>query len=338
MKPELFSVEAFVDPLYVPHPKQPLLHPFAETSSKVLTGNYGTILFQQITGQHITFRHYRCFIKKAAKVNCLEMEDRSFMLINLKHTMVFQFGNSCEHIFYEWAANLFNEPNTTGTAVFRKEGEYSFFTIHFETDYLNPFLQSYTDGQFFLHARSKKNAAVLSAINVAATKPMRNAISEILYYEYADQFYQVYLAVKCQELLLPFFRHCEIRSAAVIPISEAEAEGVYKVKDKILKQLHLTHSHDALARHAHLSDYKLRHGFRQIYGMPISDFQHEARMKKAYELVVDTLLPYVEIAAIVGYQSVTTFFNKFKQYTGISPKRLRDGMQGNGTRFGCRKK
>lgn len=338
MKPDLFPVEAPVHPLYVLHPKQPLLHPFAETSSKVMSGNYGTILYQQITGQYITFRHYRCFIKKAARVTCMAMEDRSFVVMNLKNSMVFQFSNIREHVFYEWAANLFNEPNTTGTAIFRKAGEYSFFTIHFDRDYLNPFLQSYTDGYLFLHAVSQQHAAVLSSINVPATKPMRNAISEILYCEYAERYYQVYLAVKCQELLLPFLRQCEIQSAALISISEVEADGVYKVKDKLLKQLHLTHAHDALARHAHLSDYKLRHGFRQIYGMPISDFQHEARMKKAYELVVDTLLPYVEIAAIVGYQSVTTFFNKFKQYTGISPKRLRDGMQGNGTRFCCRKK
>jgi AraC-like DNA-binding protein len=76
-----------------------------------------------------------------------------------------------------------------------------------------------------------------------------------------------------------------------------------------------------------LSEYKFKTGFRKIYGMSWIDFLHEARMKKAYDLVGYTRLPYYEIADRVGYQSLPTFINKFRENVGLSPKRFRDEMQ-----------
>lgn len=325
-------------PLHELHPPRPLLHPFAETTSKVFTGAFGTILFQQIAGEYMTFRHYHCFIRRASEAHCLEMDGRAFVCINLKKTITFRFGDNCDRLFFEWGCNLFSGSAGKGSAVFPKEGEYSFFTIHFHQQYLQPFLQSYHFGSMFLDAVHQGRVAALSESNFPANQPVRTAISDMLYNEFSDMHYQVYLTVKCQELLLPFIKQCEREPGGMIAISEQDAEAIYRVKEKLLNEMHEQHALDKLAAFCGLSEYKLKYGFRQIYGMLIFDFLHEVRMKKAHLLVSGTQLPYEKIAGLVGYQSVTTFFNQFKKFAGISPKRLRDGVQGRGTRFNTRPK
>jgi AraC-like DNA-binding protein len=324
-------------PIHRYHPRQPLTTPFAETSSKVLTGSFGTILYQEIKGYYNTYRHYNCFIKQAARVPCFEMEDRPFFCVNMKHTIVLQFGNSPEYPFYEWASNILYHPAETGNVIFRKEGEYSFFTIHLDPDFLEMFAPSYPDVDRLLQGAAQKRPAVFNASNIPANMPMRNVISDLLYCNYSDQYYYVFLASKSQELLRPFFRQSQISFPVLTSVCEKEAEALCRVKEKLMAQLHLPHTLEELAQFAYLSEYKLKYGFRQVYGMGVFDFLHVARMKKAYGLVADTSLPYDEIATIVGYSSNTTFFNKFKKYAGISPKRLRDSVQGRGTRC-CRRK
>ena len=318
------------------HPRQPLISPFAETSSKVLTGPFGTIIYQQINGYFNTYRHYHCFIKQAAQVPCFEMEDRPFICVNMKNTVVLQFENSPQYPFYEWGSNLLYHPAKKGSVYFRKEGEYSFFATHLQPDFLAQFTPLHPDTDLVLQAAAQKRPAVLNSSNFPANVPMRNAISNILYYNYSDRYYYLYLAAKCEELLLPFLKQSQT-AGPVVSVCEREAEALYRVKERLLAQLHQPHMLEELAQFAHLSEYKLKYGFKQIYGLGVLDFLHEARMKKAYELVTDTLLPYDEIAVIVGYQSVTTFFNQFKKYAGISPKRLRDSIQGRGTKC-CRRK
>lgn len=338
MKSNLFPVQTILHVSQPYHPAQPLLDPYAETCSKVITGSFGTILYKQINGYYNTYRHYHCFIRQPADVPCLEMEDRPFICVNLKNTIFLKPVGNMELPFYEWGSNMIYQPAEPGQVLFKKEGDYSFVTIHIEPSWMEQYVQSYNAGESFLKAAIEKRPALLCAANFPANIPMRTAISDILYYDYADRYFLVYLAVKFQEFLLPFLQQSLQVVPLTIPVSENEAEALYRVKERLLAQLHLPHVLEDLAQFAHLSEYKLKYGFRQVYGMGPLDFLHEIRMKKAYELVADTLLPYDVIAATIGYQSVTTFFNQFKKYAGISPKRLRDSIQGRGARCCNRRK
>lgn len=338
MTTNLIAAQPTLHPLHRYHPKRPLLQPYAETSSKVITGSFGTILYQQIDGYYNTYQYYHCFIKEAAQVPLFEGDDRPFLCVNMKNTITFQFDNCAQHSFYEWGCNMVFHPAKTVSALFRKEGEYSFFVINFNREYLEQFRESHPVLDEFLGSVHRNKAALLSRSNFPANLPMRTAVSDLLFCDYADQYFYIYLVAKCQELLLPFLKQSNKDCTMVYSITEKEAEAIYKVKERLLTQLHLPQVLEELSEFAHLSEYKLKYGFRQIYGVGIFDFLHEVRMKKAYEMVADTLIPYDAIAVAVGYQSSTTFFNQFKKYVGISPKRLRDSIQGNGARFGSKKK
>jgi AraC-like DNA-binding protein len=300
----------------------------AGTGSRVLTGAFGTILFQQVTSGCFTFRHYHCFIEAACRVTGIVNEARPFLCVNLKRTVLFDFNNDTPHAFYEWASNCLYQPVAEGAVVFRKPGAYTFFTIHFSLNEMAAHLKTHAAGHAFMQSVHKNEPAVLCRHNFPAMKTMRNAIAELLYCDATSNYYATWMEIKMRELLLLFIAGSGAGTYHHHAVSEQEAEAIYKVKDKLLSELHCMPLQEALAAYASLSEYKLKHGFRQIYGLSWIDFLHEARMKKAYDLVGYTRLPYYEIADRVGYQSLPTFMTKFRENVGLSPKRCRDGMQG----------
>jgi AraC-like DNA-binding protein len=298
------------------------------TGSTALNGSFGTILYRQVIGAGFTLRHYHCFIDKACELTCLVNEQNPFICVNLKHTVVFDFNNSHQHTFYEWACNVLFQPVPNGKVIFHKAGQYSFFTIHFGLRQIVDYLPGCLYAHSFAHSVCKNQAATLCIDNISADKEMRNTISDILYNDRQYSLQGSWLEIRSKELLLPFFMLSGAERVAIHAIDEREAEAIYRVKEKLSVELHTNHRLQELANYANLSEYKLKSGFRRIYNMSLLNFLHEVRMKKAYELIAFTELPYYEVASRVGYKSVTTFGNLFKRKMGISPRRLRISMQG----------
>lgn len=299
----------------------------ATTGGAVLTGSFGTILYRQEVGTGFTLRHYYCFIDQANEVPCLVNESNPFVFVNLKHTVVLDFHNSNQHTFYEWACNVMFLPVQNGKVIFSRPGQYAFFTIHFAFGELADYLRLCSYGHSFAQSVCKDQAATLCIDNIPAGAAMRNTISELLYSNAQHPWQDQLLAIKSKELLLPFFMLPAAERVAIHYVDDQEAEAIYRVKEKLCIELHQNHRMQELAGFAKLSEYKLKSGFRRIYNMSLLNFLHDVRMKKAYELIAFTELPYYEVAGRVGYKSVTTFGNLFKRKTGISPRRLRNSMQ-----------
>ena len=63
--------------------------------------------------------------------------------------------------------------------------------------------------------------------------------------------------------------------------------------------------------------------FHSLFKMSFSDFVSLYRIKKAAELLDDRSKKILEIAYECGFQSVRSFNNRFKSFTGISPREYR---------------
>lgn len=83
-----------------------------------------------------------------------------------------------------------------------------------------------------------------------------------------------------------------------------------------------------IAQTMDVSESSLRNYFRAVYGMNVSDYLFEARMKKGQELLTGTDLPVGEIAHRVGYSSQSRFDAAFRRYTGCAPMEYRRGGGG----------
>ncbi len=93
--------------------------------------------------------------------------------------------------------------------------------------------------------------------------------------------------------------------------------------DHVMANLDREVSIAELAAVAGLSCFHFARAFRASTGQAPGGFQRTARMRKAQQLLANSELPVIEIAAQVGYQAPQAFARVFRRSTGVTPLRWR---------------
>lgn len=78
-----------------------------------------------------------------------------------------------------------------------------------------------------------------------------------------------------------------------------------------------------LARLVGMNDAKLCAGFKQVFGMTISAYTRNLRMRRAKALLEESGLSIIEVALEVGYSHSSNFATAFKRYFGVTPRQAR---------------
>lgn len=78
------------------------------------------------------------------------------------------------------------------------------------------------------------------------------------------------------------------------------------------------------------NEFKLKYGFKELYGTTIHKFIIQERLRKAQVMIQYTDLPFKTIAHEVGFKSQSHFSRLFKQRFGYTPKELRENTISKG--------
>jgi AraC family transcriptional regulator len=123
--------------------------------------------------------------------------------------------------------------------------------------------------------------------------------------------------------------HFAVRKSAQIELSRAGLvdrrlrRAIEFMHDNYGRELAL----EEIAASAYLSEYHFARLFKQITGATPHVYLANLRIERARRLLVETRLPIIEIAAMVGYQSQSHFTKIFKSVTGITPRAYRDSSR-----------
>lgn len=74
-----------------------------------------------------------------------------------------------------------------------------------------------------------------------------------------------------------------------------------------------------LANQFGTNEYKLKYGFKQLYGNTVFRYLTNKRLKRASLLIQNTSLPIKTIAKMTGFKNVSHFSKTFKDHFGIKP-------------------
>lgn len=97
-----------------------------------------------------------------------------------------------------------------------------------------------------------------------------------------------------------------------------------KIHNHILKNLSKPLPHlDKLAHNFGTNEFKLKYGFKQMYGTTVFRFLKRERMRKGKLLLENTSLPIKTIAEMCGYLHPSHFSKDFKGEFGVAPKMIR---------------
>jgi AraC family transcriptional regulator, transcriptional activator of the genes for pyochelin and ferripyochelin receptors len=157
------------------------------------------------------------------------------------------------------------------------------------------------------------------------TPAMRLSLQQILNSPYQGLTQQLYLESKCLEVIAlqleQLNSNCKKRSAKVL--AEDDIQRVYWAKDILLSRLQNPPSLLELAQQVGLNDYKLKIGFRQVFGTTTFGYWQFYRMEQARQLLEQKQMSVKEVSLALGYSQPRYFAAAFKQQYGVPPQTYR---------------
>ncbi|MBP1988581.1 helix-turn-helix domain-containing protein [Paenibacillus eucommiae] len=108
-------------------------------------------------------------------------------------------------------------------------------------------------------------------------------------------------------------------------LSRTEQGKIGEAKQLLLHRMESPPSLLELARLVGLNDYKLKVGFKEMYGKSVYAYLRDRRMEKAWELMSYSGMNVSQAAGMVGYANFSHFAAAFHKQFGFNPSELSSG-------------
>lgn len=105
-----------------------------------------------------------------------------------------------------------------------------------------------------------------------------------------------------------------------LKLSNADLGQLYLAKQLLLDNMTNPPSIAKLSKELYLNPYKLKLGFKAVFGTTLYDYLRDKRVEKAQLLMKATDLSINNIALQVGYANSSSFITSFKNKCGMTPR------------------
>ncbi|NEQ78075.1 MAG: helix-turn-helix transcriptional regulator [Okeania sp. SIO2C9] len=181
-----------------------------------------------------------------------------------------------------------------------------------------------------LKALISNNSRQIFHRNVGAITPaMQQALQQIISCPYQGIARQIYLESKTLELIsLQLTQLIQSQSGIISSSSSGclqpdDIERIHLAKSILEANLENPPSLMELARKVQLNDYKLKRGFKEVFGTTTFGYLQKIRMERGKNLLAEQMLTVARVAQTVGYKSPSRFCDAFKKHFGITPRNYR---------------
>ena len=289
------------------------------TSYKAKT-NLADIVLQEYTGDKFSFRYYLCKFLSKVKAQ-IKLPEKGlyciFLLDGSLRTEMKNFRRS--HLRKDQYLYFFAEP-TDLLATIDKQTELRVLDFFFSPALIDEFIQEFANEPGFSTFYEK----IRISTPLWASHSMKGITEEIIQSTYDEATSRLYFEIKVRELLFQILEKAFSNKATEKPFTPWEKARIHEAR-KILES-HVSSKPPtikALSKSVALNEYKLKTGFKQLFGSSLFDWILELKMQNAKRQLLETNKPIKSIAADVGYPRTTNFITAFRKRFGITPSSLR---------------
>ncbi len=158
-------------------------------------------------------------------------------------------------------------------------------------------------------------------IKIKDTTPQLSLIcKQVINSLYKKQIDKIYVKGKVLELAALYFNQLIPKRSKIkdIVLSKTDIASLYKAKnildDNIVNPPYLKE----LSKMVYLNEYKLKNGFKFIFGKPVYSYVKEQKLDLARFIFEDKKLLVNEVAGLIGYKNVSHFTNAFRKKYGVT--------------------
>lgn len=249
-------------------------------------------------------------------------------IANLKGTII--LGNEYESQSQKLGSfqhNLFySHPNEAEKAILRFENtNSSLFMIQFTKEAFLRLTQNANEeldrfSEDVINGRS----TLLNPSNLPLDSMMQNIIKNIVNCAYKDGLKKMFLFSKSMEFLVLQAEACSFYNGLRQNFIKTnyDKECIMYAREYILDKLENPPSLSELSRIVGINEYKLKRGFKEMFGSTVFGYLSDARLEIAKNEIIQRNKSVSEIALDLGYSSVQHFSFSFKKKFGFSPSSL----------------
>lgn len=232
--------------------------------------------------------------------------ERSFRYLQLEHNIAYSNG-------FRGEVEYCDPENENFVVQFSKE---SFLKITADAnDVLKHFAEEMMKGE----------PMTLSDENLVINMPVYSIIQNILNCEFEGKLKKMYLWSKCMELLVlqaDTFDKLYKTGQSVLK-SDYDRERLSFARDYILNHTDDPPTIKALSRIVGINEFKLKKGFKELFGNTIFGLLSDFRLEKAHRELMKNEKTVAELALELGYSSPAHLSHAFKKKYGISPRQIK---------------
>lgn len=282
---------------------------------------YGSILLQEYSTELFSIRY--SIFNFSKKISLLFNNENNGLrsLLALQNSTKIRFEKNKTLSLLQDQYVLVNG-GSTETITFNKTGEYKLFDTIFSQNLLKQLGSSFPALQQFFTGKAVPPGKPQIKAHRFAPHQLLGHAADILKSPYDESFRKFYFENKIRDFLFDLM----VDAAEEKPdtkVSNTESASLQKAKHIILSDISKHFTIQSLSRMVQLNEFKLKTGFKKQYGTGIFECLLEARMNKAKELLSDTEKPIKEIAALIGYDHLTSFITAFRKFFGFTPGSVR---------------
>ena len=155
------------------------------------------------------------------------------------------------------------------------------------------------------------------------TPAMRLPLERIFHCPFQGRTKQIYLEGNCLELIalkLEQLKEIDKRTGLSCSLKPDDIERIHLAESILMSNLSDPPSLMQLAHQVGLNDYKLKVGYRQVFGTTVFGYLHQRRMELARQLLSEQRMRVKDVAQTVGYISQSQFAKAFRRQFGVNPK------------------
>ena len=282
-------------------------------------GKYGKLVLQKVELNDFSIHYniYHIQTRFSLHVNC----NVPGLMINiaLKNDMQYHLNGIGDVYLKEGQFNIFHLPSVDSTALFEHAGEYRVFKVYFGTEILRDYATTFPYLNEFLEQAGRSSPALLLKEHGWINAEISYIVNQLLQCTYDEAVRRLYYDSLVKELLLLLLLQKNRDSIN----GKRYMESIYEARSIIVKNTSRHYSITEVAQQVGLNEVKLKSGFKQVFGTGIFQFMLQAKMQKAWTLILETDKPVKEIAVLTGYTSKQNFVTAFKRYFNATPGSLR---------------
>lgn len=133
----------------------------------------------------------------------------------------------------------------------------------------------------------------------------------------------LYYRMKLQELLyLLFSKLLNRESGRQSPVNKADLNKDYAVRTAIIADMSSPSRLNELSKMAGMSETKIKHLFKQVFGDTIYNYYQQVRMEEAAFLLKQAGYSVSEAGYQLGFSNLSHFSRLFEKHHGLTPKKF----------------